>query len=221
MIFENDRTHFQVLENYAALPLQGHEEDWKQLMQLLGLRVDHLGAVHSVLGRGRWRNANDPVGYIRSAVQREHRKLERPKRPRALAGCISEMKLPSNQDGTPMEHDEAVDLLNAVPLEGQWDTSYAKQRVQRKFLIADSPHHDAEYTIDYSKLMDEVALIAGLSTPRRNAIEKVLVLRSTVHLSREQLSSYPDEGERKRLLAALKWIERNKPLLAKVLSGRQ
>jgi hypothetical protein len=140
--------------------------------------------------------------------------------PEALAGCISEMKLPRNKDDTPIEHDEAIDLLNTKPLEGQWDTSYAKQRVQRKFLIADSPHQDAEYTIDYSKLMDEVALIAGLSTPRRKAIQKVLVLRSILHLSREQLSSYAGEGERKRLLAALKWIERNKLLLAKVLSGR-
>jgi hypothetical protein len=171
------------------------------------------------LRQGNWRTANNALRYIRTAARREHRKLDNPKRPPELAGCISEMKLPCNQDGTPMEHDEAIDLLNTAPLEGDWDEDYAKQRVHPRFLIADSPYEDATHMIDYSKVMDEVALIAGPDKRRRESIEKVLCLLATAHFSRKQLLSCADEEGRKRLQAGLKWVDRNTALLAKVMSG--
>ena len=215
----HDPRHVEVLECYTELPVQGHEEDWKQLMQILELQLGHLESVQTVLRQGSWRTANDPLRYIRTAARREHRKIDNPKRPRALAGCISEMRLPCNRDGTPMEHDDAIDLLNTVVVEGDWDTDYAKERVHPRFLIADSHYEDATHTIDYSKVMDEVALIAGLDKRRRESIEKVLCLLQTAHFKREQLLSCSDEEWRKRLQAGLKWVDRNTALLAKVMSG--
>jgi hypothetical protein len=219
-MFNLNATHVRVLEDFAALPESAHKDDWKPLLQLLSLPVGHLESVQAVLRQGRWREANDPVGYIRSAARRENRKLDRPRRPRALVGCISELKLPRNEDGTFMDHDEAIDLLQTVPQDWGCLTPFAKQRVHRRFLIADSPYEDAEYSIDYSKVMDEVTPIAGLSNTRRDAIQKVLELRATAHISREQILSYPVEGARKRLQAAMKWVERNMALLAKVMSSR-
>jgi len=69
--------------------------------------------------------------------------------------------------------------------------------------------------------MDEVAPQAGLSKSRRAAIEKVLDLLATAHITREQILSYPVVGMRKRLQAALKWVDRHKPLLSKVMSRKR
>jgi hypothetical protein len=217
-----NKTYTQVLYNCAALGLQSSEEDFKQLMQLLALPMSHWEGVLLILQQGRWRNiAEDPVRYIRVAACREHRRLERGKRYGALVGCISELKLPRNKDGSQMNYNDAIDRMNTGSLEGEWETQFAKQRVHPKFLIRDSPYEDAHYTVDYSKLMDEVASITGLSKVRRDAIEKVLDLKSICHISREQILSYsPDPAVRKQLQAALKWMLRNHALLKKVLSGQ-
>jgi hypothetical protein len=211
-------TNLEVLENRVGLPLEDHEEDWKELMQRLELPLSHLESVQRVLEQLRWRKAIDPVPYLRTAARREHRKLERGSRSKPPVIRFSDLRLPLNKDGTPLNRDEAIDRLNTAPLEGEWETPYAKQRVRQKFLIADSPHDDAQYTINYTKLMDEVATVTGLSKTRRDYIEKVLELQSVCHITREQILSYPVEAERKRLQAALKWIQRNRSLLAKILS---
>jgi hypothetical protein len=220
-MMNHDKKHFQVLEYYAALPVEGHEEDWKQLMPLFQLQVGHIASVQLVLAKGTWRKANDPVSYIRSAAWKEQRKLDGPRRPPKLVGCISELNLPCSEDGIFMEHDEAIDFLYKEPTSWESLVPYAKQRVHAKFLIPDSTDEDAEYTIDYSKLMDEVASLAGLSKPRRDAIEKVLVWLATAHITREQILSYPIVGARKQLQAALRWVNQNKALLSKVLSRQR
>lgn len=213
-------TSLEVLENCAGLALHGHEEDWKELMKCLELPWSYLESAEKVLDQGRWRKAIDPVRYLRTSVRREHRKLERGSRSGPPVVRISDLRLPRNKDGTPMNRDGALDLLNTASLEGEWETSYAKERVHPRFLIADSPHDDAEYIVDYAKLMDEVAPVAGLSRTRRDAIENVLEMMAVAHISREQILSYPIVAERKRFQAALKWIQRHKALLAKVLSRR-
>jgi hypothetical protein len=216
-----DKTHTQVLDRCAALGLQSSEEDFKELMQRLALPISYWESVLLVLQQGRWRNtAEDPVRYIRAAARREHRKLEQGRRSGALVGCISELKLPRNKEGTPMSYDDAIDRLNTGSLEDECEMQFAKQRVHPKFLVADSPYEDAHREVDYSKLMDEVASIAGLSKVRRDAIERVLFWQSKCHMTRQQILSYPDAVVRKQLQAALKWVQRNKPLLKKVLSGR-
>jgi hypothetical protein len=57
-----------------------------------------------------------------------------------------------------MEHDESIDFLNdKTPMDSALTERYTMRRVQPKFLIPDSPHEDAECTVDYTKVMDEVA----------------------------------------------------------------
>jgi hypothetical protein len=219
-MMDDDGTHLQVLNNFAALPVEGHEEEWKRLMALLNLRLGDIASVQLVLAKGTWRNANDPASYIRCAIHRIERKLRRPKG-REL--CIAELKLSPNDDddGSFVEHDEAIDLLNdKTPMDSASTERYAMCRVQPKFLIPDSAHEDAECTVDYSKVMDEVARRAGLSKARRDWMEKVLVLRATAPISREQILSHPEVGSRKPLQAAWKWLDRNNELVSKVLSGQ-
>jgi hypothetical protein len=218
-MLSDDLKHFQVLENFAALPVEGHEEEWKQLMALFSLQVGYIASVQLILNNGTWRKARDPLPYIRSAALREQRKLDRPRQPRGRERCISEQKL-RNDDGTFIGHGEAIDLLSKVPMDSESAERYAMCRVHPKFLIPDSVQEDAECTVDYSKLMDEVARRAGLSKARRDWMEKVLVLRATAGISREQILSYPEVAARKPLQAAWKWLDRNNELLLKVLSGQ-
>jgi len=215
-----DKTHTQVLDNCATLGPQSSEVDLKKLMQLLALPMSYCESVLLVLQQGRWRKAEDPVRYIRAAARRELRTLERGRRSGVFVGCISELKLPRNKDGIQMRHDDAIDCLNTGSLGDDWEMPFAQQRVAPKFLVAGSPHEDAHRKVDYSRLMDEVASIAGLSKVRRDVIERVLVWQS-VGLTRQQILSFPDAVGRKQLQAAMTWIQRNRLLLKKVLSGRQ
>ena len=219
-MMDDDGTNLQVLNNFAALPVEGHEEEWIHLIALLGLQLGDIASVQLVLAKDKWRNANNPASYIRSATHRIERKLRRPKG-REL--CIADLKLSRNDDddGSFMEHDETIDLLNdKTPMDWALTERYTMRRVQPKFLIPDSAHEDAECTVDYSKVMDEVARRAGLSKARRVWMEKVLVLRATAPITREQILSYPEVGARKPLQAAWKWLDRNNELVSKVLCGQ-
>ena len=215
----NDRMHFQVLDNFAALSGEGHEEEWKQVIALLNLPEDHLASVKLIWANGSWRNANDPLRYIRSAARTHYRNLNRLQRPPKRERCIASLKLKRNKDVDFMEHDDLIDKLNKVPMESESIEQYAMRKVQRKFLIADSPHEDAQCTIDYSKLIDEVASSFGLSKTRQGWMVTVLVLRATANVSRAKMLSYPDVAARKHLQAAWRWLDRHKGLVAKVLSG--
>jgi len=120
-------------------------------MPLFQLQVGHIESVKLVLTKGTWRKAEDPVSYIGSAARMEYRKLDAPRRPRLLAGCISELILSRGEDGTFMEHDEAIDFSTMETTDWESTETYAKRRVKAKFLIPDSRHEDAEYSVDYSK----------------------------------------------------------------------
>jgi hypothetical protein len=63
-MMDHDLTHFQVLNKFAALPVEGREEEWKQLMVRFNLKVGYIASVRLILANGSWRNANDPVAYM-------------------------------------------------------------------------------------------------------------------------------------------------------------
>jgi hypothetical protein len=48
-MLSDDLKHFQVLEKFAALPVEGHEEEWKELMALLSLPVGSIASVQLIL----------------------------------------------------------------------------------------------------------------------------------------------------------------------------
>ena len=96
-----------------------------------------------------------------------------------------------------MDHAAAIDLLRTEPTDSESTERYVVCRVQPKFLVLDSPHEDAECTVNYSKLMNEVASRARLSKPRRDCMEKVLILRATADISRAEILNYPDAAARK------------------------
>ena len=156
-----DKSYPPVFDNCAALGFQSSNEDLKELMRLLALPMSHYESALFILQQGRWRViADNPIRYVRAAARRKHRTIERAKSSPALVGCISELIIPRNKDGTQMSYDDTIDLVNAEPLEGDWEDDYAKQRLKPEFLIAESQSQDAHYKVDYSKLMDRVASLA-------------------------------------------------------------
>jgi hypothetical protein len=210
----------ELFENCAALPLDGSADTWQELIQVLRLPWSHLESVQLVLAQGSWRNAIDPVLYVRAAARREHRRLERPKGARPFPLSISELKMPRDEDGPTMGHDDAIEYLTSRSLEDTSETPYVQQRVRREFRGGERWDQDGEHTLNYSKLADEVAAEAGLTKVQRDATEEVLRLRGSLGLSREQILACAPPARRRLLQAAWKWIERNNALLAKLLSKR-
>jgi hypothetical protein len=214
-----DHEYRELLESCAAHPLEGPAEKWQELFQVLALPLRYVEFVPLVLHQGRWRKAIDPVRYVRAAVRREHCKQERRKSSGPFPLSISELSLPRDEDGVPMCHDGAIEYLTSRSLEDTWETPYVEQRVRREFRGGERWDEDAQHTLNYSKLMDEVTVLAGLTKAQRDAIEEVLRLRGSSGLSRAQILA-TSPAERRRRQAAWKWIERNKALLAKLLSNR-
>jgi hypothetical protein len=215
----HETRHVRLLEKCASLPLQGHDDEWEELMRVLRFPLNYWTTVKEVLDQGRWRHATDPVRYIRAAASREWRKREEVKRSGPYRGCISELLFRRKEDGRLMKHDEVIEYWIARARDDR-ETPYMELRVRPELLIAESEDYDAVRTVDYSKLMDRVAAEAGLSRSQRNTIELVLQWRAYFNLTREQILNQPDARLRKRLQAAWRWISRNKALLASVLSGK-
>ena len=204
-----------LLERCATPPFAGSADKWRELLGTLGLPVCDAYLVLGILLQPGWRKAVDPIQYIRVAVRKEKSRQERAGR----GLCISDLNLPRAEDGASMGHDDAIEYLTSRSFDDSWETPYVELKVRREFRGGDSWDEDAQYTLNYSKLMGKVALEPDLTRPQRDAIEEVLRLRGRSGLTREQIMACPP-AERRRLQAAWRWIDRNKTLLAKLLSNR-
>lgn len=212
---KNHQKHRELFENCATRPLEVPEEKWEELFKILALPPSCQEFVLWILHKGGWRKEVDPVQYVRAAVRKEQREQER-RRASKFPIPFSAFNLPRNEDGTTMGRDEAIDYLNPRSLEDSWETPYVELRVRREFRGGEQWDEDGQYTVNFSKVMDEVAELAGLSKVQRDAIEVVLHSRGRLGLSRNAIMACPP-AERRLRQAAWKWIERNKALLAKVL----
>ena len=68
----------EVLESLARSRPDQVEQEWAWLMQRLGLGPEYFLPIHEVIQQGRWRNSDNPAGYIKAAARREDRRsLER------------------------------------------------------------------------------------------------------------------------------------------------
>ncbi len=208
---KDERKHFELFEKCVTKPHEG--EWWEKLFEILALRPKYREFLPLVLYRGGWRLATDPVRYVRSAVSKESRRQER--RRSHCTVRISDLDL-RGPDGRPLGDDAAFDNLQSF--EDQGEASYVEFRVRRELRGGEGWDEDERETIDYTKLMDEVAARATLNQKRRDAVELVLRLRGREGLTRVEVLNCPPD-ERKRRQAAWKWIERNHALLADVLAA--
>jgi hypothetical protein len=214
----NQQKYRELLERCAAPPSDRSAGKWRTLLQILALPLCDADLVLWILVQGNWRIAADPIRYIRTAVQREQRKQEQP--PKSFPLRISDLKLPRDEDGALMSHDDAIEFLASRSLEDSWETAYVEQRVRREFRGGERWDEDGEHTLNYSKLMDKVATEVGLTRVRRDVIEEVLCMRGSRGLTREQILACPPAQRRQRQ-AAWRWIDRNYSLFARPLSNRR
>jgi hypothetical protein len=214
----NSEADFQMLEGSSSLPFQGHDEEWQELMRVLRLPLDHWEAVKLVLDQGRWRTANDSVGYVRIAARREYRKLDGGKCSKPFS--ISDLRVPRDQVGERIGHDETIEFLAAQAPRDDGETPYVNLRVCDELLIAESSDDDARHSINFAKLMNLVRAETGLAESQTAAITEVLCLRYYLDYSREKILNHPDPAGRKRRQTAYRWISQNRALLKRILSGR-
>ena len=94
------------------------EAEWAWVMKELGLGPEYFLAVYEVIRQGRWREAENPGGYLKTAARREARELTESgeRKPRGLRGYQGLMprgkEIPASEmaaDG--MGHEELLDYF--------------------------------------------------------------------------------------------------------------
>lgn len=75
VITETREQWIALLEAASQSPESVSEEDWKWLMQRLGITSTYFPAVRMALEQGRWRNARNPRAYLKTVAGREAKKM--------------------------------------------------------------------------------------------------------------------------------------------------
>ena len=71
MVESNPQKWFEILEVTAQKRPDEAEDEWKWLMEQLGLGPKYFLAIYEAVRQGRWREAENPVGYLKVAAKRE------------------------------------------------------------------------------------------------------------------------------------------------------
>jgi len=61
----------ELFERATGKPYEGNEKLWNELMGVLKLPLCYVIGTQRVLQQGRWRNAKNPIGYVKSCAMRE------------------------------------------------------------------------------------------------------------------------------------------------------
>ena len=104
MVESNPQKWFEILEVTAQKRPDEAEDEWKWLMEQLGLGPQYFLAIYEAVRQGRWREAENPVGYLKVAAKREKaRETEGGERPRGRRfegiSAVSVRRLGSNDTG--------------------------------------------------------------------------------------------------------------------------
>jgi hypothetical protein len=86
---QSDRSQWmKTLEIIAAKPPDEAEAEWAWVMKGLGLGPEYFLGIHEAVRQGRWREAENPGGYLKAAARREQSRLTDggERKPRGLRG---------------------------------------------------------------------------------------------------------------------------------------
>jgi hypothetical protein len=205
----------QVFETLEAKPFEACEAAWRTSLRWLRLSLTYVPAIEKVLSQGRWREAPNPVAYIRKAATREAFKMGilgltgLTGRDSSHELVVSDLTL-NDRNGKTVPHDEAIDMFNYDP-SGEYrnnDSEISPVWGVSDSLIAESGSREIDW--------DQVAKLAGLDQGEKLVIEVRLL-----GLGREQaLQLCHTEEDRRTLQAAWKRFERHQGALkATLLSG--
>lgn len=203
------------LDRLASSSPDGLSGEWESLLQLLNLGLDCFLAVHKVLQQARWRNADNPIAYIKIAAKTEARKMN-PNIPCNdaplifIAGNIVDEG--ADPEGVGAAIREERRKKGKAPLPAMEGPHYSleqldwggERRVKEEMFANDKPGLPHEFwikgRIDWRKLGRKAGLDPG-------EIE-VLEYRSQ-GISRDRaMEMQPDEPSRKTLQAAWKRVDR-------------
>jgi hypothetical protein len=194
-------------------PFEACEQEWLKCLQGLRLSVTYVPAVEEVLDQGRWRNAPNPLAYVRKAAVRQAvrmRLFDFTQRDPKRELVISDVNV-RDVNGSLVPHDVAIDVLNHEFEEkhGNYDQRYECSPVLG---VSDSLYADSgPREIDW----DQVAELAGLDEGEKLVIEVRLL-----GLGREQaLELCLTKKDHLLLQAAWKRFERHQGALKATLES--
>lgn len=88
MAYENRSQWLHTLEIIALKRPDEAEAEWAWLMEQLGLGPEYFLGIHEAVRQGRWREAENPGGYLKTAARREQSRLTDggERKPRGIRG---------------------------------------------------------------------------------------------------------------------------------------
>ncbi len=155
-----------LLRRCASRRFERAEAEWRQLLSVLRMPLAAYPAVRIILRQARWKNATDPITYVRRAAWREARRL----------GLVDEAGPPTLIVPPGIGHDQYIDWL-AHQEQADTDDDSPMRRVDHDLVCAGDTADD-DLDVDW----DAVAQRAGL-----DAAELALLKRRAKGSARAEL----------------------------------
>jgi hypothetical protein len=202
-----------ILSLLETISIKSHEDceaEWREVLRSLRLTISHVLAVQTILKEGRWRNKDNPSGYVRQAslwCAIRMGLVEVPHRDERMV-LAAELNY-TDTDGSPLPHDERLDLALA--------------NYEERF---GSVHDDGNYNFLPSdrvaaglwKRTDELDWERASDLAGLDDGERIVLNIQLMGVSREQaLSVCLTEGDRRFLQAAWKRFDRHRQALKETL----
>jgi len=200
----------ELLSAVSSRPFEACEAEWKEVLRRLRLGILYVPAIQSVLKEGRWKNAANPIAYVRKASVRAAVQLGivyiRPHQDREVLACDLRYE---DEGGNQLTHD---DKLGAVlhAYEEKYGRDYGESHAAEDRLPA-TLFDEKSYEIDWERACD----LAGLDVGEHLVLELQWIGFTRYAASRACLT----DEDRKYLEAAWKRFERDRERLSEVLKN--
>jgi hypothetical protein len=206
---DNAPMNLELLSRVASRPFEECEAEWKEVLGRLRLGMGYVPAIQSVLKEGRWKDAANPLAYVRKSAVRAAARLGivdiRPRQDREVLACDLRYE---DEQGQELDHD---DRLGA-----------ALHRYEERFGREDGGPHWAEGRLPESLYTEEPEIdweragkLAGLDAAERLVME----LRLMGFGRRAALRACLTDADRRYLQSAWKRFDRNKDKLGEALES--
>jgi hypothetical protein len=195
----------ELLSRVASRAFEECEAEWKEVLGRLRLGMGYVPAIQSVLKEGRWKDAPNPMAYVRKSAVRLGIVDVGSRQDREVLACDLRYE---DEQGQELDHD---DRLGA-----------ALHRYEERFGREDGGPHWAEGRLPESLYTEETEIdweragdLAGLDTAERLVME----LRLMGFGRRAALRACLTDDDRRYLQAAWKRFDRNKDKLGEALES--
>jgi hypothetical protein len=206
----------ELLDRVAARAFEDCEAEWREVLGGLRLGMIYVPAIQRVLQEGRWKDAPNPMAYVRKSAVRAAVRLGivdiRPRKDREVLACDLQYE---DEEGQELDHDDRLGTAlhryqERSGREDGGDAHWAEDRLAES-LYRQETHEAEDPEIDWERAGD----LAGLDGTEQLVIELQLMGFGR----RAALRACLTDDDRRYLQAAWKRFDRNKERLGEALEN--